>query len=466
VRTEFGSRYQEPRQVGRYAIYGVIGAGGMATVHFGRLLGPAGFARPVAIKRLHEQFASDQAFADMLIEEAHTASRIAHTNVVPTLDVIAESGELWLVMEYVNGESLARLLDVTRGPLPVPIAAALLAGVLHGLHAAHETHSESGELLGIVHRDVSPDNVLVGVDGVPRLADFGVAKARGRVRTTPAGKVKGKLAYMPVEQIRGLEVDRRADVYSAGAVLWEALTGRLLFDGASEGELIQRVLDAEVVPPSEHNAKVPAALDAIARRALARDREARFATAREMASAIEGALRVASQSEVADWLQQVAGPGLAQRAAQLRTMVETPSLPEGPSTRVATPQRAQSSATRTREQPVSRPSRAHSRWIAPLLTVLLAALAAGYWWLRSEPPPIAAPVLEAVPGPEPEVAPEPSRPALPAPDQVIAPTQLPTTKERRRRARPSASGKPPEVDCSPPYYLDADGIRHVKPQCL
>jgi serine/threonine protein kinase len=466
VGTESESRYQEPRQLGRYAMYGAIGSGGMATVHFGRLLGPSGFARPVAIKRLHEQFASDRDFADMLIDEAHTASRIAHTNVVPTLDVLAEEGELWLVMEYVNGESLARLLDATMGrPLPVPIAAALITGVLHGLHAAHETRSEAGELLGIVHRDVSPDNVLVGVDGVPRLADFGVAKARGRVRTTPAGQVKGKLAYMPAEQLRGREVDRRADVYGAGAVLWETLTGRMLFDGASEGELIHRVLEDVVAPPSELNGLVPAVLDAVTLRALSRDPAERFGTAREMAQAIEGSLRVASQSEIADWLQHVAGPTLATRATQLRTMVDAAAQHEGPSTRVApSGADAQSSARRMREQ-ASTPAPAVERgapglWIGVLLLVLL-SLAGAYWWQRGEPPPVLAPT----PTPPAVVA-----PAAPAPVEVAPPViELPppaVDEPGEKKQRPRRTRKAAPVDCSPPYYLDADGIRHVKPECL
>ncbi|HEX5656178.1 MAG TPA: serine/threonine-protein kinase [Polyangiales bacterium] len=454
---ESESRYQEPRQLGRYTMYGVIGSGGMATVHFGRLLGPSGFARPVAIKRLHEQFASDRDFAEMLIDEAHTASRIAHTNVVPTLDVLAERGELWLVMEYVNGESLARLLDTTGGePLPVAIAAGLVTGVLHGLHAAHETRNEGGELLGIVHRDVSPDNVLVGVDGVARLADFGVAKARGRVRTTPAGQVKGKLAYMPSEQIRGRGVDRRADVYGAGAVLWETLTGRMLFDGASEGELIHSVLNEPVTPPRELNAEVPTELDAIVLRALSREPAERFATARDMANAIERSLRVASQSEIADWLQQVAGPGLAQRAAQLRTMIDTAAQVDGPSTRV-TPyaKRAQSST-----RPTTGPTAAKTgRWLAVLLLALSSA-AGGYWWLHRAPPPVLAPPVAVTPAvvappPEPQVAPPLAKPIIETPP--------PPAKEKRRR-KPAA--KAPEVDCSPPYYLDQDGIRHVKTECL
>lgn len=481
VGIESESRYQEPRQLGRYAMYGVIGSGGMATVHFGRLLGPAGFARPVAIKRLHEQFAADRAFVEMLIDEAHTASRIAHTNVVPTLDVLAEQDELWLVMEYVNGESLARLLDACQGqPLPVPIALALITGVLHGLHAAHETRGERGELLGIVHRDVSPDNVLIGIDGVPRLADFGVAKARGRVRTTPAGQVKGKLAYMPPEQIRGREVDRRADVYGAGAVLWEALCGRMLFDAASDGELIHRVLGEPVPAPSQINHEVGKELDAIVLRALSREPSERFATAREMANAIEGLTRVASQSDVADWLQRIAGARLAQRTEKLRTMVDLSSASDGPSTRV-TPsgeKRAKSTTRPTREAVLQPPAQASGvRWLwAGALLLLLLSLAGGYWFVGRQheaaldpvPAPAVEPALPDGPALVPAVpAAEPLREPAPV-DSAVPPAPAPArvVKERRRRSRSEPVEGAPLADCTPPYYFDAEGIRHVKAACL
>jgi serine/threonine-protein kinase len=465
-------------------MYGQIGAGGMATVHFGRLLGPSGFARPVAIKRLHEQFARDHEFANMLIDEAHTASRIAHVNVVPTLDVIAEEGELWLVMEYVNGESLARLLDALNGqPMPVAIAAALVTGMLHGLHAAHETRNEDGELLGIVHRDVSPDNLLVGSDGVPRLADFGVAKARGRVRSTPAGQVKGKLAYMPCEQLRGKEVDRRADVYGAGAVLWEALTGRMLFDGQNEGEVIHRVLNEPVEPPSRSNDAVPAALDQVVLRALSREREERFATARDMATAIENALRVASQSEVADWLQQVAGSSLAQRAAQLRTMIETGPVPvttrvseraTSSTRRMSDPLREHTAASEQSAPPVHQAvgvPQARRNWL-PLVVIVLALAVVGalYWLTNGEPEVVRPPEPQEVLAPRPV---EPSKVREPPPVAPLPPPVKETPKltplQRKRARHPHeepSPAKPVEVDCSPPYYLDADGIRHVKRECL
>jgi len=304
-------------------VYGEIASGGMASVQYGRLMGSAGFSRAVAIKRLHPQFAKDENFVSMLLDEARLSARISHANVVQTMDVLSEPGELSIIMEYVHGESLARLLQrvETRGErVPVRIAVTLVAGVLHGLHAAHETLGERGEPLHIVHRDVSPENILVGSDGLARLIDFGVARAQGRSRVTPAGELKGKLAYMSCEQYRGGEIDRRVDVYGASVVLWEALTGRELFAGETEVAVVGAVMSDEVPPPSKHASEVIPALDAIVLRGISREREVRFETAREMALALERAVGLATQSEVSDWLERVAGEGLAERAEALRRM--------------------------------------------------------------------------------------------------------------------------------------------------
>ena len=226
--------------VGRYTLYGEIASGGMATVHFGRMAGAVGFSRPVAVKRLHPQFAKDPAARAMFVDEARLVSRIRHVNVVPTLDVVATDGQLYLVMEYVQGESLARLMRAAwerYDQVPVPIALAILSHVLHGLHAAHEATSESGEPLEVVHRDVSPQNILVGTDGIARVLDFGIARAAQRIESTEESVLKGKIAYMAPEQFGDGEVTRRADLYSAGVVLWEMLAGQRLFDKSDEARI-------------------------------------------------------------------------------------------------------------------------------------------------------------------------------------------------------------------------------------
>ena len=219
-----------PQMLGRYALYEKIASGGMASVHIGRLLGPVGFARTVAIKRMHPQFAEDPEFVSMFLDEARLAARIRHPNVVQTLDIVSTDTELFLVMDFVQGESLARLIQSANSAgqhVPPEMVATIMVGVLHGLHAAHEAKDEQGEPLQIVHRDVSPHNVLVGTDGVARVLDFGVAKAAGRAQTTRDGQMKGKVAYMAPEQIRG-SVSRATDVYAAsvGGVDGEAALPR------------------------------------------------------------------------------------------------------------------------------------------------------------------------------------------------------------------------------------------------
>jgi len=292
----------------------------MATVHIGRLLGPVGFARTVAIKRLHPQYAKDPEFVSMFLDEARLAARVQHPNVVATIDVVATDGELFLIMDYVRGESLSRLIraaDRKGERVPFRIAASIVSGFLHGLHSAHEAKNEHGEPLGLVHRDVSPQNVLVGADGIARVLDFGIAKAAGRIQVTREGQIKGKLSYMPPEQLQGLTLTRHTDIYAAGVVLWETLTCERLFKGETESETLTKILDGHVERPSFKVPGLPPAFDDVVLKALKQHPEERFATAREMAIALEKCAGIASSTEVGEWVEKTSGSELLEREERI-----------------------------------------------------------------------------------------------------------------------------------------------------
>lgn len=306
------------RRVGRYLLCDQIGSGGMATIHLARLLGPQGFSRTVAIKQLHPQFAQNPQFVAMLLDEARLAVRVRHVNVVSPLDIVATESELFIVMDYVNGESLANLLAASDVPLRPSLSAAILVQTLLGLHAAHEATREQGDALGLVHRDVSPQNILVGQDGVARMVDFGIAKAVARTQTTDGGMVKGKLGYMAPEQIKLETVDRRSDLFSAGVVLWEALTGTGLFVSDTLGGSIELILHGPIAPPSRFNSAVTPELDAVVSRALERNRDARFQDAMSMAAALQAATPLASALEIIDWVEKLAGPELERKAGLVK----------------------------------------------------------------------------------------------------------------------------------------------------
>jgi eukaryotic-like serine/threonine-protein kinase len=318
-----------PRVAGRYVLFEPFARGGMASVHLGRLIGPAGFSRTVAIKRMHEQFAHNPEFVAMFLDEARLAARINHPNVVPTLDVAALKFELLLVMEYICGESLMGLLTrsrESRRPPPIPVAVDCAIGMLNGLHAAHEAKQADGRLLSIVHRDVTPHNVLIGLDGVTRVVDFGIAKAAGSAHRTRIGEIKGKLAYLAPEQLQGGDVSRATDIYSATLVLWESLTCERLFKGDNEGAIIHSVLDHRVKPPSALRRDIPPELDSIVLRGLDADPRKRWETAKAMAEALESVVSPVTRSAVAAWVQETASSELLGRQERL-AYVESYSMP-------------------------------------------------------------------------------------------------------------------------------------------
>jgi hypothetical protein len=501
---------------GRYAIYDEIGAGGMATVHIGRLAGPVNFARTVAVKRLHPHLARQPEFMTMFLDEARVAARVRHPNVVTTLDIVATSTQPYLVMEYVQGESLARLQAAARQRgerIPIPVACAIAVGMLHGLHAAHEATNERGDLLGIVHRDVSPHNVMVGVDGVARVLDFGVAKAAGRLQTTRDSRLKGKLAYTAPELVRGKTIARAADVYSAGVVLWEMLAGAWLFAGDNEANVLERVLFAEVAPPSRRAGDVPPSLDAIVLQALARDPARRFTTARAMARALEAAVPLASAAEVGEWVESLARESLLERARKVAWIESGAATPvddgtsggpyagnaaaSGPpgAAGAAGPQGVSTGDESMSELPSPSPRYAARRAALVVCAVAAGALALlGRRWVQTGPTtarpgdstgtvyraPVeraaAPPALDAIAttvapvlgtgtiavrptidaGPTPAASPSMTVGHTPA---RAAPPTLPPSRPRPTRPAPRAS-------CDPPWILDAEGVKQYKLECL
>jgi serine/threonine-protein kinase len=489
--------------LGRYAIGEEIARGGLATVHLGLVLGEAGFSRTVAVKRLLPAFARDPDFVASFLDEAKLASRIRHPNVVPTLDVLAQDGELFIVMEYVHGESLAGLIRAAADrdePIPLAVVSAMLCDALHGLHAAHEAKDERGAKMHVIHRDVSPQNVIVGVDGVARVLDFGIAKAAGRAQITREGQVKGKLGYLAPEQLRQ-SAERASDLYAAGVCLWEALTRRRLFEGDNESAVLARILAGHVAPPSKHVADLPAALDAVALRALRRAPGERFATAREMALALAEAVTPAPPAEVGAWVELLAARGLAQRAERLAAIEAGITAPESApvaidddptiALRIAADDAAPapvSSAPVTAPQPVAPapipPKERRSSLVRGGLSVALAAVAllVGLAWgargkapSESPTPPIAA----APPAPPPPIAtvetpsPAPTSSAEAAAPPVVSSIPIPIPIAAAPSGAPSVVARPrptvaasPKTSCDPPYSVDADGIRHYKKGCL
>ncbi|MBK7584549.1 MAG: serine/threonine protein kinase [Myxococcales bacterium] len=473
----------------------------MATVHLGRLLGPAGFSRTVAIKRLHPQYAKDPEFVTMFLDEARLAARIRHPNVVSTMDVVAESGELFLVMEYVQGESLARLMAASsRGEQRIPAAMVVAIGsqALLGLHAAHEAKNERGDPLDIVHRDVSPQNILVGVDGVAHVVDFGVAKAAARIHTTQDGALKGKIAYMAPEQLRQKAVDRRTDVFSASIVIWEALANRRLFAAGDVAASVTKILNDDVPPPSRFSPGLPAELDRVVLKGLERDPAQRYTTAREMARELQAALTPAGALEIGEWVEAVAGKALGERRDALADVesksTTIPGVDEAVAAALGERKPIGVEGTGSTELSAALPSvlpvqQKRRFWLGAAAALLLLG-GLGVWFARGArepsagaPAAVAAPlashtepagarVVELQPSalPEPKVEPAP---AAEAADAAVVPPSASASASAKSKpaplARPTAGGaqKPPaKLGCNPPYTLNSDGSKRFKPECF
>ncbi|MCC6749962.1 MAG: serine/threonine protein kinase [Deltaproteobacteria bacterium] len=280
----------ESRALGGYRLIHELGAGGMATLY----LATDAAGRLVAVKRLHPHLARERAFLEMFSDEAMIAARISHPNVCRVFGLEQVSGQLFLVMEYVHGESLAALshaLHRGTSTFPVELALHLVGQACLGLHAAHEQTDAEGHPLQVVHRDISPQNLLVTYEGELKVVDFGIASALARLHHTEVGLIKGKPAYMAPEQARGDgAVDRRADIFALGAVLYELLCGVRCFAGDSPIEVLRRVQAGDVTPPREYRPELPSVVEALLVRALAPRPEERFATAEELYRHVDRAI--------------------------------------------------------------------------------------------------------------------------------------------------------------------------------
>ncbi len=307
--------------VGRYLLHRQIARGGMATIHIARLMGDEGFSRIVAAKRLLPEFAEDTEFVAMFMDEARIASKVHHPNVVPVLDLVTTTDEVMLVQEYVHGVPLHVLLRTAHEhnqKIPVRIAISIASQVLSGLHAAHMTVDEMGEPLNIVHRDVSPQNVMIAVDGSARLLDFGVAKATMAAHVTRDGTFKGKLAYSAPEQVRGRPC-QQSDVYALSVVLWELLVGHRMHNSAQgEAELVATIMGGTMPTVTEALSneadwgaidsdewKMISTIEPVVAKGMSIDLGERFASAADMERELVRAVPPASTSEVAAWVRSI-----------------------------------------------------------------------------------------------------------------------------------------------------------------
>lgn len=296
--------------VGRYELIHRLGHGGMASVYLGRAIGTAGFERLVAVKVIHPHLANESEFVEMFLDEARIAAKIHHPNVCETLDLGEDDGLFFMVMEYVEGETLSSLIRQLRkreDRLPVPCALQITADACRGLGAAHALEGKDGQPLNLVHRDVSPHNLLVTMDGRVKVVDFGIMKAAGKRSNTLTGQLRGKLTYMSPEQARGEPVDRRSDIYAMGVVLWELLAGARFYRGETESEILAQVSLGRRQDIAEYCDDLPPAVVAVLDKSLAESCGDRYETADDMLKDLRGALRHLLDAEQEDPREALSG---------------------------------------------------------------------------------------------------------------------------------------------------------------
>jgi serine/threonine protein kinase len=470
------------KRLGRYVVMRKLATGGMADVFLARTAGIEGFERHVVLKRIRTDYAGDARFTSMFLDEAKLAATLHHQNIVQVFDIGEEGGEYFFTMEYLHGEDLRTLLDemiTTRGNVPLGHLVAIGAGAASGLHYAHERRGADRKPLGIVHRDVSPSNIIVGYDGSVKLVDFGIARA---AVSTPEPRFEGKLGYMSPEQLRNRAIDRRSDVYSLGVVLYELATNDRLFAGASDEELADAIVNGRIPLPRVRRPDLPNELSMILMRALAPDPDRRFQSAGELREALDQfatrAGLAVSNAVLADYMRKVFGeapePWLegrpSRRTGSVRTLASG-SHRSKPTTKPPT-------RTTSKLGWEATPTPSASTWTVgkiaalatiPLLVVIAllvrelvtdkpapaptetTAAAGTFATIDPSPPPPPAPPVRVAKA-EPTPAPEPKKPTSSSHRHAaVTPTpeapQLPTVVSEGDHKAPEP---PPPVEVAPP----------------
>ncbi|MEJ7603653.1 MAG: serine/threonine-protein kinase, partial [Kofleriaceae bacterium] len=317
---------KKPTPFGKYFLLERINVGGMAEVFRAKAFGVEGFERLVAVKRILPNIAEDKEFIRMFIEEAKLAVQLNHANIAQIFDLGVVEGAYYIALEHVHGRDLRGIFDRCRQAgeaMPIAQACFAVMKVCEGLDYAHNKRDQAGKELALVHRDVSPQNVLISFEGEVKIIDFGIAKAAGTGSKTQAGILKGKFGYMSPEQVRGLPVDRRSDVFSAGIILYELLTGERLFVGESDFSTLEKVRNVEILPPSTYNRKIPDGLEQIVLRALAKDVEDRFQNAIDLHDELQAFVyqtgEFYSRKDLAGWMKKTFGKEIEDETTKLES---------------------------------------------------------------------------------------------------------------------------------------------------
>ncbi|HEY0251919.1 MAG TPA: protein kinase, partial [Kofleriaceae bacterium] len=325
------------KRLGKYDILALLALGGTAEIYLARIDGTNGFEKYVVVKCLHDHLADDPEFVKMFLDEARLAAVLDHSNIVQTFELGEHENRYYMVMEFLAGLSLAMVVRraaerVSGGRMPVPLILNVAAQAAAGLHYSHE-RQQGGKPLNMVHRDISPQNLVIGFEGVVKVVDFGIARAEHRETKTKAGTIKGKFAYMSPEQCVAVNVDRRTDVFALGVIVHELLTGRRLFKRNSPYETYQAVIDCAVAPPSTVNVELDPALDAVIMKALAKDRDDRYPTAEAFGDAMLGYLhhrgKGSGPGEIGRWLEEHFQQEIEEHGERMRELIsgrEQPSL--------------------------------------------------------------------------------------------------------------------------------------------